>query len=605
MKYAVRSILANDVSESNGKQIEFCQTIAEQFFGIGANQDSAKFNFVFIPLLSNQNIGQRTKTFNNVELIRSPIRRDYKIYGDANNKIKEYFRDLNLTKESAKLILLRNEESSTVHSLIISTDNKLLELFNANDNRAYAIEAIRTQAESVLLPRNRIIFGAPGTGKSYRLEKDRDVFSNNYERVTFHPDYSFAQFVGSYKPVSENGLIEYKYVPGPFIRILLKAYKNTIKQFAEQMDPVFFYSGEVKNSSYYVAPCNVSDWNYFQNAQYVDQIEPWRNPPKDIKIGDVVYIFIGSTGLNKMGYTKDAGIYAIAKAVSESYTDPNDKTRWVDIQYKALSFSKPIIEENEFKADNPTNAIQNFQSKNNGKDLLEKLIQPIPATENYLLLIEEINRANVAAVFGNTFQLLDRDETGKSMYPIECSEDMKKYFISQGLYIERIYIPSNMFIWATMNSADQGVFPMDTAFKRRWDFEYIGINDNENDMKESTVVLGTGDQSHKIRWNDLRHKINDFLSQQGINEDKLLGPYFIGRNVVVPQEGKIIDPCLFNSTFKNKVLMYLFEDAARQKRSALFSGVDRKNSYSSICEAFDSKGMLIFNEDIFSKVEKL
>lgn len=473
---------------------------------------------------------------------------------------------------------------------------------SSNGNLSFAVDL-----EGNLMSFNRIVFGAPGTGKSYKLEQDRVIFGDNYERVTFHPDYSFAQFVGSYKPVSENGLIEYKYVPGPFIRTLLKAYKNTARQFAEQMDPVFFYSGETEKASFYVAPCNVSDWDYFKNAQYINQIEPWRNPPNSIKVGDVVYIFIGNSGLGIMGYNKDAGVYAVAKVVSEPYVDSNNQSKWVKIQYKALSFSHPIIGEKEFKADNPTNVIQNFQSKPNGEKLLEDLVKPISEPKNYLLLIEEINRANVADVFGDAFQLLDRDDTGKSIYPIECSEDLKKYFISQGLYIERIYIPSNVYIWATMNSADQGVFPMDTAFKRRWDFEYIGINDNENDMKESTVFLGKGDKVHKIKWNDFRHAINDYLSDElKINEDKQLGPYFIGRKTVVPKNGNEIDPIVFNSVFKNKVLMYLFDDAAKQKRASLFAGVEKHNNrYSSICEEFDSKGMYIFNSKICDAVETL
>lgn len=91
-------------------------------------------------------------------------------------------------------------------------------------------------------------------------------------------------------------------------------------------------------------------------------------------------------------------------------------------------------------------------------------------------VIEEINRANVAAVFGDVFQLLDRGDDEVSEYPIQASEDIKKYLAEElggnpDDYAE-IRIPDNMFIWATMNSADQGVFPMDTAFKRRWDFTY-------------------------------------------------------------------------------------------------------------------------------------
>ena len=162
--------------------------------------------------------------------------------------------------------------------------------------------------------RNVIYFGAPGTGKSYNLEKEKDILlkdnKNGFERVTFHPDYSYANFVGTYKPRpkkdddgNKTDDITYEYVPGPFMRTLVEALKH---------------------------PC------------------------------------------------------------------------------------KP-----------------------------------------FLLIIEEINRSNVAAVFGDVFQLLDRDNNFESEYPIETSEDMRD-FLHDELKKEckKIKIPSNMFIWATMNSAD-------------------------------------------------------------------------------------------------------------------------------------------------------
>ncbi|MCD8005173.1 MAG: hypothetical protein LUE91_05915, partial [Oscillospiraceae bacterium] len=134
-----------------------------------------------------------------------------------------------------------------------------------------------------------------------------------------------------------------------------------------------------------------------------------------------------------------------------------------------------------------------------------------------------------------------------------------------------IRIPDNMFIWATMNSADQGVFPMDTAFKRRWDFTYLGIDDSDQDIRGKYVLLA-GDKSQKVEWNKLRKAINHFLQKEKINEDKQLGPYFISRNIIVPSTGDEIDRDRFIHTFKNKVIMYLFEDAAKQKRSKLFEG---------------------------------
>ena len=218
----------------------------------------------------------------------------------------------------------------------------------------------------------------------------------------------------------------------------------------------------------------------------------------------------------------------------------------------------------------------------------------------FLLIIEEINRANVAAVFGDIFQLLDRDDDGVSDYPIQATEDIKKFLADelggQPSDYNKILLPNNMFIWATMNSADQGVFPMDTAFKRRWDFTYIGINASEKEISGKKVLLGQGDNQRYVEWNVLRRAINDKLSSLKINEDKLLGPYFLSKKIV-PKEAPINTEA-FIAAFKNKVLMYLFDDAAKQKRSAIFAdGVDT-TKYSAICEAFDEKGVFVFCKEI-------
>ena len=294
------------------------------------------------------------------------------------------------------------------------------------------------------LKRNIIYFGAPGTGKSYNLNKDMEALTSDYERVTFHPDYSYANFVGTYKPVPKGESISYEYVPGPFMRSLVKSLKNP---------------------------------------------------------------------------------------------------------------------------ENP-----------------------------FLLIIEEINRANVAAVFGDVFQLLDRDFDNESRYAIETTEDMRNYLKRElNEDFDKIKIPSNLFIWATMNSADQGVFPMDTAFKRRWDFKYFGINHNEELVSNIKVELN----SQLISWNDLRKAINEELLSYRINEDKLLGPFFAFNEYLKTD----IPVDEFKDIFKNKIIMYLFEDAARSKRNELFSGVAKNTNltYSQICEAFDEKGIEIFCDNIKEK----
>ena len=161
-----------------------------------------------------------------------------------------------------------------------------------------------------------------------------------------------------------------------------------------------------------------------------------------------------------------------------------------------------------------------------------------------------------------------------------------------------------MFIWATMNSADQGVFPMDTAFKRRWDFTYLGIDDSDEDIRGKYVVVGSKEQQ-RIEWNELRKAINEFLASEKINEEKQLGPYFIARSIVVPaDDGDEIDSKRFCDVFKHKVLMYLFDDAGKQKRGKLFEGSAKGQSrYSKICEAFDEQGIGIFHGDIQANVK--
>ena len=159
-----------------------------------------------------------------------------------------------------------------------------------------------------------------------------------------------------------------------------------------------------------------------------------------------------------------------------------------------------------------------------------------------------------------------------------------------------------MFIWATMNSADQGVFPMDTAFKRRWDFEYLGINDGVNELNNLKVNLNGED----ILWNDIRTAINKKLLSFGINEDKLMGPFFAFNEFI--EVGEIPED-KFKDIFKNKIIMYLFEDAARSRRDFLFKIENKQNIiYSDICNAFEGEqGIRIFvddvNKDIFKENE--
>ena len=148
---------------------------------------------------------------------------------------------------------------------------------------------------------------------------------------------------------------------------------------------------------------------------------------------------------------------------------------------------------------------------------------------------------------------------------------------------------------------------MDTAFKRRWDFTYLGIDNNEKELENKFVLIGKEEPKY-VEWNSLRKAINEFLATEKINEDKQLGPYFIAKDIVVPTSSNEIDKNKFNDVFKHKVLMYLFDDAAKQKRSKLFEGIQLESSryrYSKICEAFEEKGIAIFNSSIRENVTPL
>ena len=131
---------------------------------------------------------------------------------------------------------------------------------------------------------------------------------------------------------------------------------------------------------------------------------------------------------------------------------------------------------------------------------------------------------------------------------------------------------------------------MDTAFKRRWDFRYMGIDDGEdtevNGRSLSKIEVPCGGRN--VAWNKLRHAIDEFMVSENlkINEDKLLGPFFIVPASLTPER--------FADVFKDKVLLYLYEDAGKTKHSKLFK--KELNTYSKVCKAFDEIGEGIFGE---------
>ena len=193
----------------------------------------------------------------------------------------------------------------------------------------------------------------------------------------------------------------------------------------------------------------------------------------------------------------------------------------------------------------------------------------------HTLIIEEINRANAAAVFGQIFQLLDRDVNGTSEYWIEPSEDLLQYLMSvpgMSAYLDKgLKIPSNMNIVATMNSADQGVMPMDAAFKRRWSFKYIKIS-IEGAVHEKALLSYAG---HDITWGNLVRAINAKLMGLGLEEDRLVGPYFIKPDEIGSRRAT------------DKLLLYLWDDVLRYNREAFFN--NQVHTFADLSDTFNAK----------------
>lgn len=177
--------------------------------------------------------------------------------------------------------------------------------------------------------------------------------------------------------------------------------------------------------------------------------------------------------------------------------------------------------------------------------------------ENVVLLVEELNRGNAAAIFGDILLLLDRDSDGCSRYELEAAPEQRAYLAANGLESDTIRLPKNFYLWATMNSADQGVFPLDTAFRRRWSYVYKGYTEPCGyPVEDSQIVYG----GRVYFWDAFRKAINDQLIAAGIHEDKLVGPYFL-------TVAQLKDP----SAVLQKLFLYLWDDVLRFRQDYLFS----------------------------------
>ncbi|WP_237189121.1 AAA family ATPase [Rothia nasimurium] len=292
-------------------------------------------------------------------------------------------------------------------------------------------------------PHNLILYGVPGSGKSYEIDNNLLDPSVQATRVVFHPDYLYSHFIGQILPsVNDQGDVTYSFKPGPFARIL-----------------------------------------------------------------------------------------------KESITSPSVK---------------------------------------------------------HALIIEEINRGNAASIFGDIFQLLDRDDRGDSRYCIVNTELSNYVFGNSDI---KIFIPKNLYIYATMNTSDQNVFTLDTAFQRRWTMKMV-LNEIETVSYADSKILDTS-----TSWGQFNTVINSLImnSSDGITsmEDKRLGAYFVSESEIRNSDQNM-------SLFAEKVIKYLWDDAFKYDRSILFKFSDSR-SLEEVLKSFsrsegDNRWQDVFNQNVVEKL---
>ena len=161
------------------------------------------------------------------------------------------------------------------------------------------------------------------------------------------------------------------------------------------------------------------------------------------------------------------------------------------------------------------------------------------------LIIEEINRGNCAQIFGDLFQLLDRTD-GESIYELKPDTELAKHLANEGVPSESIKLPDNLHIYATMNTSDQSLFPMDSAFKRRWSMEYVPIAYSGTKADNFTITVG----NKQYKWIQFLQMVNDMIIDATTSEDKQMGEFFIKSSVSEKE-------------FINKVMFYLWNDVCK------------------------------------------
>lgn len=331
----------------------------------------------------------------------------------------------------------------------------------------------------------QIFYGAPGTGKSHKVNMEIQNTPNALVlRTTFHPDSDYSTFVGAYKPTMKHVKSHVK-------------LNMSLDDLAKELNTL--YNDEsLGNIGGLQKFC--FDYHMYLDGEYMS-----------VNHGELV----------KRAKIAESYKFEIPKYLKFYKLFPKQADSKIVYSFVPQAFLKAYVA-----------AWQNPE-------------QPV------FLVIEEINRGNCAQIFGDIFQLLDRKD-GVSEYPIKADQDIRDYLAKEFagydleaniLSGEELVLPANLHIWATMNTSDQSLFPIDSAFKRRWDWKYMPIHDAGENW---TIALSDVEYD----WWDFVEKINNVIGNMTSSEDKKLGYFFC----------KACNGKIDAEKFVNKVVFYLWND---------------------------------------------
>lgn len=400
-----------------------------------------------------------------------------------------------------------------------------------------------------------IFFGSPGTGKSWTVQNDilDGVKDDFIFRTTFHPDTDYSAFVGCYKPV--------KTTTGKKGRVLS----------VEDLAAI-----------------------YVRDVVPTEHLKTGHIEPR-IKFGiEYCEYFGGSLGKYDINNVLELAGIELATGCIEDRVGMTYVKYGVSVGLK-LDASK-----------NTGTITYDFVPQVFTEAYVKAWQNP---TEQIYLVIEEINRGNCAQIFGDLFQLLDRKK-GVSEYPVKAETALAEYLsnvlegdAAEGIRDGKLSLPANLNIIATMNTSDQSLFPMDSAFKRRWDWKYIPTTppaDKSRTMElsfkdKTTTKYGTtidaGD--YEYDWTEFLEKINEKIQNATHSDDKQLGFWF-----VKTEEGA---EEITISSFVSKVVFYLwndvFKDMGAKDSNPFTIKVDGKNVVMSFNSFFEmnSLGQIVEN----------